>query len=46
MQKNDILTLKFVKKRLVRKPSEKVVIGAFQGDKNMLKNKNEFKSDE
>ena len=40
-----MLTLKFVKKRLVSKP-EKVVIGAFQGDKNMLKNKNEFKSDE
>ena len=32
-------------KRLVSKSSGKVVIEAFQEDKNVLKNKNEFKSD-
>ena len=38
----DLLTIKFAKKRLVSKPSEKQ---SLRKKENVLKNKNEFKSD-
>ena len=46
--KKDLKTVQYtllILKRLKSKPSEKILIEAFQEDGNLLKNKNEFESD-